>query len=228
MLKENYSDRYKNDKITPVYPVEFVVRAFLGSYPGLVMPKKDYQGKKILDLGYGDGRNMPLLNNLGMKISGVEISEDINLHVAARLKSLNIDAILKLGTNSNIPFDDNFFNYVLACHSCYYVEPGQSFNDNIAEIARVIEPNGYLIASVPMSDTYILKDSIITSEGHYQITNDPFGIRNGTILRAFKNEEELKATLDPYFGSFSIGFCDDMFWGIHQKVWTVVCRKKNK
>jgi len=223
-----YSQKYEADKSNAVYPVEFVVRAFLGTYPEIRMPK-EYDGKRILDLGYGDGRNMPLLSNLGMKIHGVEISEDINRHVRARLAMLGIQAELKTGTNAHIPYDEYFFQYVLACHSCYYVEAGDTFRDNLAEIGRILEPGGYLIASLPMRDTYILKSAKRLPGGHYEITNDPYGLRNGTIFRVFDSEEEIRETLAPFFYDFSVGYCNDMFWGIHQKVWTVVCRRlKNK
>ncbi|MBU2623846.1 MAG: class I SAM-dependent methyltransferase [Proteobacteria bacterium] len=193
------------------------------------MPKDEYNGKRILDLGYGDGRNMPLLSNLGMKIHGVEISKDINWHVQERLAILGIQAELKTGTNAHIPYNESFFQYVLACHSCYYVEPGSTFSDNLAEIARVLETSGFFIASLPMSDTYILNGARPLPDGHYEITNDPYGLRNGTVFRVFDSEEEIQETLAPFFNDFCIGYCDDMFWGIHQKVWTVVCRRlKNK
>jgi len=81
MIADRYTRWYQADKATRVYPVEFVVRAFLGTYPGLSMPKGHYRGKRVLDLGYGDGRNMPLLNDLGMKVHGVEISENINRRI---------------------------------------------------------------------------------------------------------------------------------------------------
>jgi len=225
MLKDKYAKRYESDDMTHLYAVEFVVRAFLGTYPDLHMPKDQYNGKRILDLGYGDGRNMPLLSNLGMKIHGVEISEDINRHVRKRLESLGIQAELKTGSNAHIPFEKSFFQYVLACHSCYYVEAGDTFADNLAEIARVLEPRGFLIASLPMTDTYILNGAKPLPQGHYQIANDPYGLRNGTVFRAFASEDEIRGTFAPFFNDFSIGYCDDMFWGIHQKVWTLVCRK---
>lgn len=225
MIINEYVSRYSSDKRVAIYPVEFVVRAFLGTYPNLHMPKDEYNGKRILDLGYGDGRNMPLLSNLGMKIHGVEISEDINRHVRERLARLGIQAELKTGTNVHIPYNDEYFQFALACHSCYYVEPGDTFSDNLAEIARVIEPGGYFIASVPMRDTYILNGARPLPDGHYEITSDPYGLRNGTVFRAFDSEEEIRETLSPFFHNFSIGYCDDMFWGIHQKVWTVICRR---
>ena len=76
-LVNSYGDFYRTRDPVHVYPVEFVVRAFLGNYPGLKTDKSVYPGKTILDVGFGDGRNMPLLHNLGMRVFGVEISEEI-------------------------------------------------------------------------------------------------------------------------------------------------------
>src|ERR1035437_219926 len=148
-IVSSYNQYYSARTHIHVYPVEFVVRTFLGTYPHLKMDRNSYAGSKILDLGYGDGRNMPLLNNLKLKIYGVEISEEINLQAAERLKFLGIDAELKLGTNDQIPYDDSFFDYVLACHSCYYLKENKTFDDNLKEISRVIKSNGVFCASLP-------------------------------------------------------------------------------
>ncbi len=225
-ISHQYASRYTGDKTPAVYPVEFVVRAFLGTYPDLNMPRSQYNGGRILDLGYGDGRNMPLLNNLGMKIHGVEIAQDINRHVEERMKGLGIDVDLKVGTNAHIPYDSGYFQYVLACHSCYYVEPADQFGTNLAEIARVLESGGYLIASLPMTGSYILKDAKPLLGGHYEITKDPYGLRNGTVFRVFRSRQEIRKVFSPFFRDFDIGYCNDLFWGIHQKVWILVCRRK--
>ncbi len=225
-ISHQYASRYNNDKANAVYPVEFVVRAFLGTYPNLHMPRDHYEGRRILDLGYGDGRNMPLLHNLGMKIHGVEISEDINRHVQKRMKGLGIHTELKVGTNAHIPYASAYFQYVLSCHSCYYVEPGDQFHTNLAEIARVLEPGGYLIASLPMVGSYILRNAKFLSDGHYEITRDPYGLRNGTVFRVFRSRQEIRKVFSQFFCNLEIGYCNDLFWGIHQKVWIMVCRKK--
>ena len=221
-----YNQYYAKDSEICLYPVEFVVRTFLGRYPNLTLDKSQYVGKRILDLGYGDGRNMPLLANLGFKVYGVEISSEINQMANKRLGHLGVSADLELGDNTNIPFDNAYFDYLLACHSCYYVKEGDSFADNLAEIARVLKQNAIFVCSLPFTDTYILKDAKILSDNHYQIQNDPYGLRKDTIFKAFSNKEEIAETFSEHFQDLRIGFCDDDFYGIHQKVWIVTCWKK--
>jgi len=136
-----YEDFYRQRDPDHVYPVEFVVRAYLGSYPRL--PRHgSFAGARVLDLGCGDGRNMPLLSNLGMAVYGVEISKDICERTADRMRHLGVTVDVRVGRNRAIPFEDRFFDHVLACHSCYYIDPGSRFEDNVAEIARVMKPGG--------------------------------------------------------------------------------------
>jgi len=224
-IESHFSDFYTQKKSVHLYPTEFVIRAFLGSYPELKLDKSTYPGSKILDLGYGDGRNMQLLHNLGFEICGVEIDNRINELTVSRLSEIGIKADLRCGSNSDIPFDDAFFDYMLACHACYYVKEGERFEDNIQEIARVMRKGGTVICSLPMASTYILKDAENLGNGHMRIRNDSFGLRNGSIFRAFADEADIAKAFSPYFKNFSIGFSDDNYWGIRQKVWLVRCVK---
>ena len=86
-----YVARYAASNPTSVYPVEFVVRAFLGTYPRFTTDKTSYAGKRILGLGFGDGRNMPLLHNLGMTVFGVEIAEEFCKLTDARMAQLGVN-----------------------------------------------------------------------------------------------------------------------------------------
>jgi SAM-dependent methyltransferase len=224
-IKTAYSARYTKQQIKHRYPHEFVVRAFLGTYPSLKLDASRFAGTHVLDLGCGDGRNMPLLHNLGFHIHGVEIHQDIVKSTGEAMKALGIETDLRVGTNARIPFDGDFFSSVLACHACYYVEEGTSFADNLREIHRVMKKDGVFVASLPMRDTYILKDAETLGKGHFRIKNDPYGLRAGTIFRAFESESDIESELAPLFSGFKIGFCDDFFWGIRQKVWIVVCNR---
>ena len=224
-IERKYDDFYRARNPVHVYPVEFVVRAFLGNYPRHKTDATKYPGNRVLDLGFGDGRNMPLLHNLGMQVSGLEISREICDLTEKRMKALGIDVDLNVGRNHDIPYSNGFFDTVLACHACYYVDPGTRFDDNLREIARVLKPGGSFVFSAPIGDSYIMRGAKDLGDGHMEIANDPYGVRNGYVLRKFDSDAEIRAALSPTFVDFEIGSCRNDFWGIEEYVWTVVCRR---
>jgi SAM-dependent methyltransferase len=209
-----------------MYPTEWVIRTLLGKYPNLDLDKSKYKAAKLLDLGFGDCRNMPLLANCGFDTYGVEISDEIIELANAKLSGLEISVILKKGSNTSIPFTDQFFQYVLACHSCYYVDMNTSFNDNLTEIARVLKPNGVFIASLPAPDNFILKECKKLQDGHVVITNDIYGLRNGYVFRTFEDEVEIEKVFSPFFKNITVCKCLDNFWGVQINFFIVVAEKK--
>jgi SAM-dependent methyltransferase len=224
-LSRRYDGFYRKRNPVHVYPVEFVVRAFLGNYPRHKTKASSYRDRRALDLGFGDGRNMPLLGNLGMRVFGVEISQDICDLTQARMRRLGIEVETRVGRISSIPYDDAFFDTILACHACYYVDPGLSFNDNVTEVARVLKPGGSFVFSAPIGTSYIMHGARDLGDGHMEIANDPYGIRDGSILKKFDRDSDIEAALSPAFDHFAIGSCRNDFWGIQEHVWIVVCRR---
>lgn len=225
-LEKNYDRFYDERNPGHVYPVEFVVRAYLGNYPRLKTDRSRYPGARILDLGFGDGRNMPLLANLGFTVCGVEISERICELARIRMRSLGVDLDARVGRNCSIPFGDGEFDHLLACHACYYIDPGTTFADNLHEIARVLRPGGRFVFSVPIGSSYIFSGARDLGGGHMEIARDPYGIRNGYVLKKFDSGDEIVEALTPGFTDFSIGSCRNDFWGIEEHVWTVVCHRR--
>jgi SAM-dependent methyltransferase len=225
-LSERYGAFYNTRDPQRVYPVEFVVRAFLGSYPRLTNTPAAYAGERILDLGFGDGRNMPLLADLGMRVFGVEISEEICARTRTRMQRLGVAVELHVGRNAQLPFDDGFFDQVLACHSCYYVDADGRFSDNVREIGRVLRPGGRLVASLPMPTTYVLRGARDLGGGHMEVRNDPYELRNGCILMKFDSQRDIERAFAPRFEDLRIGSCLHDFWGIEEHIWTVVCRRR--
>ena len=113
-IESHYGEFYSRRNPEKVYAVEFVVRTLLGTYPNLKLDRAAYRGAKILDLGIGDGRNMPLLHDLGFQICGVEISEEICDLTRRRMERLGVPLVVKTGHNSHTQFDDGAFDFVLA------------------------------------------------------------------------------------------------------------------
>jgi SAM-dependent methyltransferase len=224
-VKKTYTDFHLRHNPAHVYPSEWIVRTLLGSYPGLSLDQSNYSGSKILDMGFGDGRNWTLLHNAGLDIYGVEITEKIIELGEERARSLGIPVKLKLGTNSSIPFEDEFFDYILASCSCHYVDAGTSFSDNLREYHRVLKQGGSLIATLPEVDSSIFSGCVDLGEGHVEIRNDPWGIRNGYTFKMFRSEQDVKDVFSPDFDSFSIGLCRDNYYGIQINLFLLVCRK---
>ena len=223
--KTDYTGHYKASEVD-VYPSEFLVRAFLGTYEKPKIDHKLLRGKKVLDLGFGDGRNFQLLHDLGMELYGTEITESICKLITERLyqrKGISVDA--RVGRNTSIPFANSFFDCIVASSSSYYMDEGNKYEDNLAEIHRVLKPGGLFIHSLPMPSTFIMRNAIDTGEGHMRITEDPYGVRVGTLMKQFKTEDEVRSYLTHGFKDISIGSAKDDFWGDAVHLWLVVCTK---
>jgi SAM-dependent methyltransferase len=208
------------------YPNEHVVRIFMGSYPQLNLDKSLYQSQRICDLGCGDGRNLVLFHDLGFETHGVEITEDIVDFTNDRLKAVEgIDVTIRVGSNDNIPYQDNFFDYLLSWGACYYMGGQTDFQAYVKEFARVLRPGGYLILLIPKSTHFIFRDSVTLRHGYEVIQNDPVGIRNGEILRMFSDEKEIRTEFGEYFEDFTIGSQEDDCFGEDFHTYLVVCQR---
>lgn len=224
----NYSSYYREQDVK-VYPNEFVIRSFMGKYPRHRLNRSELKDQRVLDLGFGDGRNLPLLSDLGMDVHGVEVTQDICNEITARMAKRGVKLDARLGRNADIPYDDSYFDHLLACSSCYYIDPGQTYTDNLEEIARVIKPGGYFIHCLPMSTTFILQNAKELPElgkGHKEVTQDPYGVRVGQVMRGFDDVQDIEETLSPWFTDISVGSTKADYWGENVHLWLVSCRRK--
>ena len=224
-IESSYERHYSERKSPKVYPTEFVVRTFLANYPRLNFQKPS-PGDKVLDVGFGDGRNTVLLADAGLDVSGIEITQGIVDQTQARLKELSYNVDLRVGRNSSIPYGNSFFDYILACHCCYYCDDGDVFLDNLNEYARVLKPEGFLVASVANRASYIFEDAEQLPDGSMRITKDPYDNRKEYRLQAFANTDEIQAYFSPLFKNFSFGSAENDYYGIAERVFWVVCQKR--
>ena len=227
-LKRNFTEYYgKKTTDCHLYPSHWVIRSFLGVYQKINLDKSKYSKQSILDLGFGDLRNIILLNNCGFKkISGIEITDEIVNVATQKINKLGIKADLKVGTANEIPYSDFVFDYVLASHSCYYININSSFNSNLKEIHRVIKDKGHFIVSVPSISHSIFNGCKILSGDYAVIKNDPNGLRDGSVLKFFRNKRDIVKAFSKYYYEIEVCLLQNDYWGLNCNDFIIKCRKR--
>ncbi|HJP17158.1 MAG TPA: class I SAM-dependent methyltransferase [Nitrospinota bacterium] len=208
------------------YPAEYLIRIFKGKYPLLDFDKSQYKDQKVLDLGCGKGKNLPFLKKCGFDVYGVEITEEIAKKVKSDLNQLGLENIdVRAGMNDSIPFENNFFDYLVSWNSCYYMQESTNFGQHIKEFNRVLKKGRHLILSIPKKTCFIYHGSEELKKGYQIIRNDPFNARNGAIMRMFENKQEIEDVFSKYFSDFAFASVQDDCFGYDYHWHLVVCKK---
>lgn len=232
-LSENGSSRwdiyYRSLKESYLFPNEYVVRTFLGTYPKLKM-RHDYVGAKVCDVSCGDGRNLVLLNKLGLELYATETSEAIceitRRKLLAHSDSIAVD--IRPGANWALPFDDDFFDYMLSWNACYYMNDSTSdILDHIREYSRVLKCGAYLVCSVPTPGCFSLIGASELENDLVQIkTESKWDMLNGTIYHRFSSFDDIDAKFGKYFKNFQHCRLGDDCFGLPLEYFIFVCQKR--
>lgn len=228
-------NRQENDwnktylKVEMPFPSEYVIRMFKGKYPKCNLQElgRAYEDSKILDISCGIGRDLILFNQLKFKeIAATEITQEIVEKTKESMKLLGINANIKVGKNNCLPFENDYFDYELSWNVCYYFDEDMDFSKHAREYARVLKKDAVLVFSIPKPNCFIYKNAIPQDNGLMQITSDPFGIRNGVLLKCFQNEDEIQKAFGEYFYDFTFGSINDDCFGLDYSWYIGYCRKK--
>ena len=101
-------------------------------------------GKRVLDLGCGNGRNLLLAE----KKSSFCVGADFSLAFLKLVRMKNKDVPLALCEFQNIPFVDSYFDVVLFIASIHHLPDKSMRVSALEEMARVMVPGGSALVSV--------------------------------------------------------------------------------
>jgi SAM-dependent methyltransferase len=103
-----------------------------------------YAGDRILEIGFGPGRTVQRLAEIGAEVDGVDVSPDM-LCLAARRNASGIarGAVrLHAGDGTRLPATDGSLDAVVGVHTVYFwPDPAAT----AAEIARALRPGGRVV-----------------------------------------------------------------------------------
>jgi SAM-dependent methyltransferase len=206
----SWSKRYNETKSNPVYPTEWVLRMIAGAnYPNYKYDKTLYQGKKILDISCGDGRNLELLLHLGFEVYATETDAESVALLSERFPAVKFE----VGFNHKHNYPENFFDFALACGSFYYLEKETSFTDNLRELNRICKSGARFFANLTTKSSYVLDNAVELGNGEYLITSDPHNCRDGYRWQTFENCDQIKETFSLQFQVLACSKLSDDYFG---------------
>jgi SAM-dependent methyltransferase len=118
--------------------------------PALVHALQLPAGKRILEVGCGRGVALPPLARLARPsyLAGLELDCRAFAAAVRVVGEAGIDADVFQGDVREMPFADGSFDVVVDFGTCYHITRPEAA---LAEIARVLAPNGLFVCETPVS-----------------------------------------------------------------------------
>lgn len=114
------------DIIAPIYAKFFDFQ--VKYYNNILIKSKEEinitQYKTILDIGCGPGALCYVLYKNGLKVTGVDVSEEMIKKAQKRLRDTNI-TLCKVNPDQSLPFLDNSFDIVISSYVVHGLKPDQ-------------------------------------------------------------------------------------------------------
>jgi len=102
---------------------------------------------KILDIGCGNGRYSIPFAKKGFDCYGIDFSKSMIKNAKESFKKNNLKAIFKQEELTNIPFKNNYFDYIICLASFHHLNKKKQ-STSLKEMKRVLKPNGKLFIAV--------------------------------------------------------------------------------
>jgi len=104
----------------------------------------DLKNKKVLDVAVGCGGILCAFAEKGAKCYGLDVNYYFIEISKQRFKGMNLDAKLRYWNGVIIPYDDEYFNFVICTDTLEHVPDWRSF---VKEICRVLKKGGHIFFS---------------------------------------------------------------------------------
>jgi len=209
---DEWAEHYRRgtaDGFEPLWPSECLIRLFRGPYvAGL---EREFRGRRVLEIGCGNGNNLVFLGALGMELSATEVEESICRRTRERMATLGHSVEIRVGTNRDLPFEDESFDYLVSWNVVHYEENEPDYRAALAEYRRVLKPGGRLFASTTGPEHKILTGAESLGAHRYRIgRQDDF--RRGQVFFYMDTPEEARRYYQEFFDDVLVGRTHDHYF----------------
>jgi SAM-dependent methyltransferase len=210
-IVDNWRHYYTaGDSTSLGWPSETLVRLFRGRY--IADMPRELKGMSVLEVGVGNGNNSVFMASAGLKVSGTEVHQDICDTARANLARFGVDADVRVGFNSSLPFADDSFDFLVSWNVLHYENSEDGIVAGIREYARVLKPGGRLLLSTTGPGHMVIADAQPLGHHRYQL-GAAAGFRQGSIQFFFDHPNYIRH----YFGA---SFAEVMVGHIHDELFT--------
>ena len=191
------------------FPSEMILRATVSnSY--FTIPFEPSKGKKVLDIGCLFANNLLPFWDRGFHLYGTEVTDE-SVEICKKICQLeNINAEIKKGFNTSLPYSDNYFDLVMSVATIHYEESLNEVRKAFNEFSRVTKKDGSCIIKTvaPLHDLF--KFSVKTDDQNF-IFNSSSDLRFNQTFYFFENEIDLKKLALEYFEEVEIARVTEIY-----------------
>ena len=191
-------------KNPPSFPNEMMVKIFCSNNPSndnyVNFKFKPPSKNKVLEIGSFSGNNLRFFIENKYKVYGLEINQDLVDLGIKNLKRLKIKPpLIKIGTNTKIPFKNKFFDTLVSINTIHY-NSGNDVHKAIIEYKRVLKNDGILYLETDGKNHFCVGKKI----GNLRYKSNLKDFRKNNIFGFFDNNSHLKRFLKRYFRKVEI------------------------
>lgn len=216
----NWNKKYREKRFFLKWPDEMIVR-FIAKYMNV-----SRKTSKVLDLGCGSGRHSELLANSGCQVFGCDVSKTSIEITKKRLKLVGLKGDFVDASSWDLPYESNFFNFVIAWHSIYY-NSFENMKKTISEINRVLVNRGIFIATFIASGDFRQCHGKLISKNTYVGKKDAYDHTGLTVC--ISDLKTIKKLLSKNsFTIISQGYHEMYFDPVQRTChWIIIAKKDN-
>lgn len=208
-----------------MFPTEHVLRTLFSS---------DYfasrtgisRGMRVLDVGCLYANNLVPFHDRGLALCGIEVNDDMVALAKRAATRWGIEADIRKGTNTDIPFEDGSFDIALSINTLHYEDDLEGIGRALQEFDRVGNDACHYVIATASSDHDFHRTATRLSENKYRLNTNEF--RNGQVMSYFDSKGSFESALSKRFGSVEIATITESYPNMTLGSWVAKCSKNRR